>query len=64
MPPVFCNVRELGERLDVSPETVRDWERLGVIPSVRTGRRIFFNLESLRTDARPGLEVAAANEAN
>jgi excisionase family DNA binding protein len=47
MPPILLNARELAERLEVTHGTVRDWERMGRIPAIRTGRRVMFNLDSV-----------------
>jgi excisionase family DNA binding protein len=69
MPPILLDARELADRLEVTPGTVYDWERLGRIPSIRTGRRVMFNLDSviraLRASAagdQPAL--SGAHEAN
>lgn len=35
----LLTVRELAERLRVSPDTVRAWARRGAIPSIRLSRK-------------------------
>ncbi len=65
MPPIFCDARDLAERLSVRYDTVLSWVRRGKIPHVRDGRgRYLFNLntvlEALRQkslDPRPAAAV-------
>jgi excisionase family DNA binding protein len=69
MPPILLDARELAGRLEVTPGTVYDWERLGRIPSIRTGRRVVFNLDSVIRALRSSTtgdepDLAGANEAN
>jgi excisionase family DNA binding protein len=57
VPPIFVDVRDLAERLDVNYETVLTWVRRGQIPHIRDGRnRLLFNLntvlDALRRDHR------------
>ncbi len=48
MPPVFCDARDLAERLGVRYDTVLSWVRRGKIPHVRDGRgRYLFNLNTV-----------------
>ena len=69
MPLILLDARELADRLEVTPGTIYDWERLGRIPSIRTGRRVMFNLDSViralrisATGDQP--ELAGTHEAN
>jgi excisionase family DNA binding protein len=36
----FLTTRQLAERLQVSPETIRDWARKGRIPVIRVNAKI------------------------
>ena len=68
MPPILLDARELAARLDVTPGTVYDRERLGRIPSIRTGRRVVFNLDAviraLRSHAEDEPALTGALEPN
>ena len=68
MPPILLDAWELAARLDVTPGTVHDWERLGRILSIRTGRRVVFNLDAvvraLRIDAEDQPAMAGISEVN
>jgi excisionase family DNA binding protein len=68
MPPILLNVRELAARLDITSGTVQDWERLGRIPCIRTGRRVVFNLDAviqaLRQEAEGQPATAGDHEMN
>jgi hypothetical protein len=46
--PVFCNIRELGEKLDLSYAVVTALARRGVSPSVKDNHgKLLFNLSSV-----------------
>jgi excisionase family DNA binding protein len=67
MPPVFCDARDLAERLGVRYDTVLIWVRRGKIPHIRDGRhRLLFNvntvLEALRQTPLAGSEQALNRE--
>lgn len=40
--------KELAELLNISKWTVRDWRLKGGLPYIRVGRRIFYQIESVR----------------
>ena len=64
MPPVLLTGRELAERLGYPYPTVMGWQRDEVIPSIKTGHTIYFNLgrviEALRDRQRAKAEEAIA----
>jgi excisionase family DNA binding protein len=67
MPPVFCDARDLAERLGVRYDTVLSWVRRGKIPHVRDGRgRYLFNLntvlEALRQKSLETRHAAAGGD--
>lgn len=39
MPDVFLTVEEVGERLKIHPESVRDWLRTGKLKGLKAGRQ-------------------------
>ena len=39
MPEVFLTVEQVGERLQVHPESVRDWLRAGKLKGLKAGRQ-------------------------
>jgi len=45
MPSRWMTGRELAETLGERYETVMDWARLGQIPSLKSGHRVWFNLD-------------------
>jgi excisionase family DNA binding protein len=44
MPPTLLSPRELAERLDSGYGDVLSWARRGLIPSIKTGGRYYFDL--------------------
>lgn len=68
MPPILLDARELAARFDVTTGTIHDWERLGRIPSIRTCRRVVFNLDAviraLRREAEDQPAEVGNKEAN
>lgn len=44
MPPALLNGHELAEQLDASYDEVMAWQRKKIIPSIKAGGRIYFNL--------------------
>jgi len=65
MTPIVLTPRELSDRIDASYEDILSWSRRGVIPSVRVGGRIYFNLGSVmkslnrrQADEQPSRELA------
>lgn len=47
MPPIVLTPRELSDMIDATYEDILSWSRRGVIPSVRVGGRVYFNLASV-----------------
>ena len=45
MPARWMTGRELAETLGERYETVMEWARLGQIPSLKSGHRVWFNLD-------------------
>ena len=44
----IVTVKELAERLNLKPETIRTWARQGLIPSLRpTAKTLRFDLEDV-----------------
>jgi excisionase family DNA binding protein len=39
MPDVFLTVEEVGERLKIHPESVREWLRTGKLKGLKAGRQ-------------------------
>jgi excisionase family DNA binding protein len=67
MPPVFCDARQLAERLGVRYDTVLGWVRSGKIPHLRDGRRrLLFNvnavLDTLRQQPLDAHQMATGRE--
>jgi excisionase family DNA binding protein len=59
--------RELAETLGERYETVMEWARLGRIPSLKSGHRVWFNLDRVlealsRSTAGIGAPVASIAE--
>lgn len=51
--PELISAKELAKRLRVTRDTVHDWRRRGLIPSLRAGRR------TIRFDVAKVFEVLA-----
>jgi DNA-binding transcriptional MerR regulator len=51
--PLFCTTQALAKRLGVRPQTIRRWEREGVIPVVarRRGQRVYTPADVERIEA-------------
>ena len=43
----YCTVKELSKHLSVPEGTLYDWAGIGVIPSIKIGRRILFDLNEI-----------------
>lgn len=61
--PELVSAKELAKRLHVTRDTVHDWRRRGLIPSLRAGRRtIRFDVAKvLETLSNRGNEREVAN---
>lgn len=63
MPPTLLNGREVAAHIDATYDDVMSWARRGIIPSIRAGGRVYFNLgrviEAIRERQHPPAEVAA-----
>jgi excisionase family DNA binding protein len=55
-PPPTLTAREVGERLEVAPATVRRWASEGRIAAVRVGGRIRIHQAALERMVRPAAE--------
>lgn len=44
---------EKAKQLNVSPATLNNWERAGIIQPVRLGRKVFFRKSEAHPKARP-----------
>ena len=64
MPPVLLSARQLAQRLDAQYVDVLHWSRRGMIPCIRVGGRVYFDLKKVaralnqRSTAEPREEVA------
>lgn len=47
MPPVLLDARQLADKLDATYEDVLRWARQGLIPSIKTGGKRYFNLNQV-----------------
>lgn len=43
MPPTLLSPRELADKLDASYEDVLSWTRRGLIPSIKSSGRYYYN---------------------
>lgn len=61
--PTILTGRELADRLSARYEDVMGWARDGLIPSIRSGRRVLFDmdrvLDALHEMSREPAEVAS-----
>lgn len=62
MPPKILGARELAETLDANYGDLLSWTRRGLIPSIKSGGRYFYDLrrvlEALRTQEAEMEEAA------
>ena len=61
--PQLFNAAELAPQLNTTPEKLMDLHRRGLIPSVKTSHRVYFNLDAvvkaLRDRTAPATEGAS-----
>jgi hypothetical protein len=44
MPPTLLDSRELSAKIGARQEDILSWHRRGIIPSIKAGGRVYFNL--------------------
>jgi hypothetical protein len=62
MPPVLLNGQELARRLDHAYPTVMGWYRDGLIPGIKTGRCVVFNLDLVVRALRANVPATAGED--
>lgn len=60
MPPTLYDGREIAERIGASYDDVMTWARRGIIPRIKTGRHVVFNLDRVVEALRSRREESAA----
>jgi hypothetical protein len=60
LPPKLLSAGELAETLDVPYGDILSWHRTGVIPVIRAGGRLYFNLAAVVKALRAHAEAREA----
>ena len=51
--PMVCHVFQLASTLDITPDTVRRWLRIGILPGRKLGRRWYLHRDVLLDAVNP-----------